>query len=330
MNKIKSPAELLKLAIGYQRSNILFTFAELEIPDILSNGKTHLKTIAERLKIHPLAMERFLNSCVAVGLLEKAGDEFSNSELSHSFLKKDAKFYLGGQMRRYRNRSYPRWRSLTEHLQNWEYGESSESDPDDEDQGAEALKEQHNLAVLHGQALAENFDFAKYKKLLDIGGGTGAMSIGLCEKIKNFNAAVFDLPATISAARKFVKKSGLEDRIEIIGGDLQKDVLPDGFDVALMANLLAVFDAEENKKLFKRIYDKLPTGGACLISGWILDENHLAPEISVLFCLEDICWNAPDVERDFEIYKRWLESAGFREITIKTYLEPTKLISAIK
>ena len=156
------------------------------------------------------------------------------------------------------------------------------------------------------------------------------MSIGLCEELENLNAAVFDLPETIEVAREFVKKSELENRIEFIGGDVQKDDLPDNFDVALLANLLAVFDEKENNKLFKRIYDKLPAGGACLISGWILNENHLTPEISVLFCLEDICWNAPDIERDFRVYKNWLESAGFQKIEIKNYLEPTKLISAIK
>lgn len=328
--KINSPAELLNLAVGYQKSNVLFTFAELKIPNVLKEKKLNAETIAERLKIHLLAMERFLNSCVALGLLEKDGDKFSNTKLSKYFLTENAKFYLGGQMRRYQNRSYPKWKNLTEHLQNWEYGENSESNPDDEDQGAEALAEQHNLAVLHGHALAENFDFSGYKNLLDIGGGTGAMSIGLCEKVENLNATVFDLPETIDVAREFVKKSDLENRINLIGGDVQKDDLPDDFDVALLANLLAVFDAEANKKLFKRIYNKLPDGGACLISGWILDESHLAPEISVLFCLEDICWDAPDIERDFQIYKNWLEEAGFRNIEVKTYLEPTKLISAYK
>ena len=67
-----------------------------------------------------------------------------------------------------------------------------------------------------------------------------------------------------------------------------------------------------------------------MISGWILDENRLSPEISVLFCLEDICWKSPDVERSFGVYKNWLEKAGFKDISIKTYFEPTRLICAYK
>lgn len=331
MNKIESPADLLTLAVGYQKSQTLFTFVELGIPDILSNKKWTAKDVAELVGINPLATERFLNACVAVGLLEKDHDFYANTEFTEKFLTRKSEYYLGGQMRRYQKRSYPQWADLTEHLRDWNYGETVEQTPETDDQGAEAMAEQHNLALLHGAALAEIFDFSGYRNLLDLGGGTGAMSIALCEKLPHLSATVFDLPENVARAEKFIAQSGLQKRIRCIGGDLTKDDLPNNFDVALLANLLAVFDAETNKKLFERIYEKLPGGGgACLISGWILDESRLAPEISVLFCLEDICWNAPDVERNFAVYQNWLEEAGFQNIEEKTYFEPTKLISAYK
>lgn len=328
--KIHSPAELLEIAVGYQKSQALFTFAELKIADLLSKKKLKTGEIAKKLKIHPLATERFLNACVAIGLLEKEGDFYTNSDLSQNFLIEKGARFLGGQMKRYQNRSYPQWENLTEHLQKWEYGESAQENPESEDQGADAMEEQHNLALLHGYALAENFDFSGFKQLLDLGGGTGAMSIALCEKIPHLHATVFDLPENIEKAEEMIRKKKLQKRIKCVGGDISKDDLPAEFDVALLANLLAVFDEESNKNLFAKIYDNLPHGGAALISGWILDEERLSPDISVLFCLEDICWNAPDVERNFPVYKDWLKSAGFQKIAQKTYFEPTKLISAFK
>jgi hypothetical protein len=93
---------------------------------------------------------------------------------------------------------------------------------------------------------------------------------------------------------------------------------------------MAVAAAEENKELLKKLYNKLPPQGACILSGWIIDDSHLAPQISVLFCLEDICWNAPDVERSERVYTEWLKTAGFKEIECKTYLEPTKMLYGIK
>lgn len=329
-SKIESPNELLELAIGYQKSQVLFSFVELEIPKILHEKESSAKELAEKLSIDALAMERFLNACTVVGLLERENSIYKNTPLAEYFLVKGGEFYLGGQIERYKNRSYPLWANLTEKLKTWKYGESNSETPEDDDQGADSMAEQHNLALLHGRTLAEAFDFSSYKRVLDLGGGTGAMSIGLCESCENLKATVFDLPENVDKASEFISKSNLQTRIETVGGDLTKDDLPENFDVALLANLVSVFDEETNKKLLSNIYKKLPDGGACLISGWILDEDRLAPEISVLFCLEDISWNSPDVERSFNVYKSWLEAAGFTRIEYKTYLEPTRLICAFK
>jgi predicted O-methyltransferase YrrM len=330
MSKIETPLDLLNLAVGYQRSQTLFTFVELEIPKILQNKNLTASDIAPQIKVHPLATERFLNACVAIGLLKKEKDFYSNTEFAEKFLIKENKSYLGGQLRRYQKRSFPQWENLTDSLKKWKYGQMGVDKPEADDQGAEALAEQHNLALMHGEKLAENFDFSACRHLLDVGGGSGAMSIGLCEKIPYLTATVFDLPENIAKAEQFVERAGLKDRIKCVGGDVVKDKLPENFDLALLANLLSVFDSETNKDLFKRIYAQLPEGGKCLISGWILDDDRLAPEVSVLFCLEDICWSSPDVERRSAVYRDWLENAGFKEIEETTYFEPTKLISAEK
>ncbi|MDQ6787598.1 MAG: acetylserotonin O-methyltransferase [Acidobacteriota bacterium] len=328
--KIESPNELLELAIGYQKSQVLFAFVELEIPKILHEKNLAAKELAEKLFIDAIAMERFLNACVIAGLLERENGIYRNAALAEYFLVKGNEFYLGGQIRRYKNRSYPLWENLTEKLKTWKYGETNSETPEEEDQGADSMAEQHNLALLHGYALAKAFGFSNYKRVLDLGGGTGAMSIGLCKSNENLSAIIFDLQENVEKAREFISKGNLQSRIETVGGDITKDDLPDDFDIALLANLVSVFDVETNEKLFSDIYKKLPDNGVCLISGWILDENRLSPEVSVLFCLEDVCWQSPDVERNFSVYRSWLEAAGFRKIEYKTYLEPTRLICAYK
>jgi predicted O-methyltransferase YrrM len=275
-------------------------------------------------------MERFLNACVIAGLLKKVENGYSNSETAESFLVKNKEFYLGGQLERHRKRSSAVWENLTENLKEWKYGDDEKSTPESEDQGAEAMTEQHNLALFHGFELAKSFDFSTRKKILDLGGGTGATSIALCESYPKLESIVFDLPENVEIAENFVKEKGLSDRISLIGGDFKKDKLPEDFDTVLLANFMAVADAEENKKLLKKLYEKLPAQGTCILSGWIMDDSRLAPELSVLFCLEDICWNAPDVERSEKVYTEWLSEAGFSRIECKTYLEPTKMLYGFK
>jgi SAM-dependent methyltransferase len=303
---------------------------ELEIPTLLKGKKFTAKHLAKRLKIHPLAMERFLNAGVSINILNKKNDKFFNSKFAENHLVKGAEFYLGGSIKRHRERSYAVWGNLTDALRNWKYGETASKNPEDEDQGAEAMTEQHNLALLHGFELAKAFDFTKFTRILDVGGGTGAMSIALCESFPKLEAIVFELPQNIKIAADFVKQKKLNGRVKTVGGDFQKDDLPENFDAALLANFMAVADAKSNIKLLKQIYEKLPAGGVCILSGWIIDDSHLAPQTSVLFCLEDICWNAPDVERSFKIYKSWLKEAGFKNIKSQSYLEPTRMIYGYK
>jgi cyclopropane fatty-acyl-phospholipid synthase-like methyltransferase len=219
---------------------------------------------------------------------------------------------------------------LTEKLKVWRYGDDEKSVPETDDQGADAMKEQHNLALVHGYALAEAFDFSEHKKLLDLGGGSAATSIALCKSYPHLEIVVFDLPENIEIAEKFIEQAELTRRIKTVGGDFKKDKFTDDFDAVLLANFMAVADAGENKKLLKRLHHQLPQNGVCILSGWIMDDSHLAPQLSVLFCLEDICWNAPDVERSEKVYTEWLTEAGFSEIKCETYLEPTKILYGVK
>ena len=332
INSIKATnsQDLLELMTAYQRSRVLFTFVELEIGNLLQKEKLSAPEIARRKKIYPLAMERFLNAAVTVGLLKVENKTYSNTALSNEFLVKGKQFYLGGQVNRHRRRSSKVWEKLTSKLKDWKYGDKEKTNPDESDQGAEAMTEQHNLALLQGFALAEAFDFSNYQKLLDLGGGTGANSIALCKSFPSLESIVFDLPENSEIAEKFIQQNNLSERIKTIGGDFKKDKLPDDFDAVLLANFMSVADSEENKKLLKSIYKKLPSNGVCILSGWIIDKSHLAPQISVLFCLEDICWDAPDVERDEKVYKQWLAEAGFINLSCNTYFEPAKILYGFK
>ena len=322
--------ELLGLMAAYQKSRVLFTFVELAIADLLEKENLSARQIAEIVKMHPLAAERFLNACVSVDLLKKGENSYANAAITKSFLVRGKEFYLGGQIERHRKRSSVIWDDLTEKLKVWSYGDDEKAAPESEDQGAEAMKEQHNLALVHGFALAKAFDFSKYKKLLDLGGGSAATSIALCRNYPHLKTIVFDLPENVEIAGEFIEDADLKNRIATVGGDFKKDELPDDFDAVLLANFMAVADAEDNVKLLKQLYEKLPSGGVCILSGWIMDDSHLAPQLSVLFCLEDICWNAPDVERSEKVYTEWLTEAGFLGIKCETYLEPTKILYGVK
>lgn len=322
------PLELLDLATGYQRSKTLFALVEFELPTLLSACPLDLQSIARALKLHPRAADRFLNACVTLQLLEREGEIFRNTKLTDTFLVKNRPTYLGDLFLRYDRASYPNWAHLTERLREWQPNISSSETPHEEDQGGEALKAQYNLAVLVGHALARSYDFSRHRHLLDLGGGTGAMSIGICGVHENLRSTVFDLPKVADAARECISQSDSRERINFVAGDFKKDELPRGFDVVLLANFLSVASEEQNRALLERLHARLPADGVIILSGWILDDARTSPLIPVLFCLEDINWQAPDVERSAATYEKWLRDAGFVDIERVMYCPPTSMIKA--
>jgi 3-hydroxy-5-methyl-1-naphthoate 3-O-methyltransferase len=320
------PIELLELATGYQRAKTLFALVEMGLPTLLDGGPLAFEEAAAALGLQRVAADRFFNACAALGLLERVGGELRNTPLSARFLVKGAPTYLGDFLLKYDQESYPRWNDLTKRLREWRPGATDGEPPQEADQGVAGMHARHNYSLMVGHALAAAYDFSKHHTLLDLGGGTGAYSLALCRKYERLRAVVFDLPPVARLASQFVAASGLRGRVEVCAGDFKEDALPEGFDAALLADLLSVASEETNRRLLREIYERLPGGGAVIVSGWILEDTRTRPLVPVLFCLEEINWRAPDVERTASTYAAWLADAGFVGVEHKTYCPPTSMI----
>lgn len=324
-----SPVRLLDLATAYQRSKVLFALIELDVATLVAGGANSVAQLAPVLGTDPIATDRFLNACVAIGLLERRGGVFRNTPEVERFLVRGTPTYLGQAFRRYDRDSYPAWQDLTGRLRSWHSGVTQPVPPPTGDEAA-AARAQHELVLLTGEALAETVDLSRQRRLLDLGGGTGAMSIALCRRHPELLAVVFETPGVAAVARSVIGDSGVSGRIQVIEGDFATDPLPEGCDVVLLANLLSVATPRANQALLGRIFDLLPSGGRVLLSGWMLDEGRTSPLLPVLFCLEDINWGAPDVEHTAATYASWLSAAGFRDIERATYYPPTSAVAARK
>jgi SAM-dependent methyltransferase len=319
---------LLDLATAYQRSMTLFALIEFEVPTLLAAGPRTLEDLAAQVGADALAMDRFLNACVALGLLVREGNRFHNSPAAERHLVRGASGYLGDAFGRHDRDSYPRWNDLARRLLTWRPGATERAPVGDQD--IAAMRALHALALLTGEALAARIDLSKHRAVLDLGGGTGAMSIALCERHPHLRAIVFDLPALAEVAAEFVRERELAGRIEVRSGDFTRDPLPPGSDVALLANLLSVSSPAGNRALLARIFGILPPEGIVMLSGWMLNDDESGPLVPVLFCLEDIIRGAPDVERSTATYAGWLAEAGFESIEHIPYFAPTCLMMGRK
>jgi len=62
----------------------------------------------------------------------------------------------------------------------------------------------HGFGVLSRPSVAAAFDLSGFRRLVDLGGATGHLAVAACERYPDLQAAVFDLPRVVEAAREFV------------------------------------------------------------------------------------------------------------------------------
>lgn len=137
------------------------------------------------------------------------------------------------------------------------------------------------LYELHGwlgQAVASTVDLGGARRLLDLGGGSGVVSLALLERFPGLTAVVADIPAVCEAGREIADGTDEASRIDYQPIDVWQDDVPGGFDVIMTC------DAPHDGALLARISRALPPGGRyLLVDRWIdtgpMQRTALAAEV---------------------------------------------------
>ncbi len=105
------------------------------------------------------------------------------------------------------------------------------------------------------ETLANNLDLSEYRSLLDVGGGSGVMSIALARKNPHIKACILDYKYVREAAKKIIRKERMSRRIRTLVGDMNRTI-PQGFDVIMFWNIGHI-----DTRVMKMAYESLPDGG---------------------------------------------------------------------
>ena len=75
-------------------------------------------------------------------------------------------------------------------------------------------------------------------RLLDVGGGPGWVAIALAQAHAGVHGAVFDWPETVAVAAANIAHAQLSDRLETLGGDLDRDDIGNDYDLIWCSSVL--------------------------------------------------------------------------------------------
>lgn len=315
-----SAVPLMALSTGFWAFKTLAAAHELDLFSRLAGGADMtVAELSEALGLHPRPAEMLLTGCAALALLEKRDGRYRNTPLSETYLVKGRPCYFGGFIQMADKRLYAGWGRLAEALRTnrpttWD-PEAQSSLFDGEDPAMLALfwEAMHSLSTMTARKLGEVVDFGAFRRLLDIGGGSGAYDIELCKQYGALQATVFDLPHVAAIAAEKIAEAGLADRIGTKGGSFFEQV-PKDHDVHLLSMILHDWGEAENRALLRRSFEALPAGGAVVISELLVDDEKTGPAPAALMSLNMLIETAGGRNYTPAEYSAWLGEAGFRHI----------------
>ncbi len=163
------------------------------------------------------------------------------------------------------------------------------------------------------EQVANMLDLRGAQSLLDLGGGSGVVSLALLRKKHDLTSVVVDVENVCQVGREIAMENKLEKRVKYLPADFLQDDLPAGFDVVLLCDV-----GSFSEVLFRRIYDVLnPKGQLVIVDKFAPSRTHAPPSrlsSAFLFSLE-----YPSQSIDFttaEVVQTRLHQAGFRDLSV--------------
>jgi SAM-dependent methyltransferase len=183
-------------------------------------------------------------------------------------------------------------------------------------------------SISFGSALAwpALVELAGDEVLLDVGGGSGAHSIGACLRWPQLRAIVLDLSPVCDVAEEFVAAHGLAGQITTHRADMWDDPFPPA-DLHLYSNILHDWPREKGRFLVEKSFAALAPGGRILLHEALLDDDKAGPVAVAAFNMAILTWTEGQQYSDHELTEM-LTAAGFRDFRITPAFHPFSVVEA--
>ena len=289
---------------------------QLDVFTPLNERPMNAENLAIILKVKEDKLSPLLYALVTAGLLTVEDGVFSNTQEADAFLVRGRPEYMGG-LHGFYNSLWHAVLQTAESIRTDEPQAKHDWSALPENELIQYFRGQYPGSLRAGRQLARKIDFSRFKRLLDAGGGTGGLSVGICESYPAIQATVADLPAITVISDRFIEEAGMSGRITTMGVDLINAAPEGSYDVAVLRALIQTMTPAHAKEVLKNVSRVVEPGGCIYIVGCILDNTRLSPTASIAFSLVFL-----NVYDDGGAYTEkqhcdWLAEAGFTDVSIE-------------
>lgn len=158
----------------------------------------------------------------------------------------------------------------------------------------------------------EELEFAGYRRIVDVGGGDGALLAHLLTTSPNSHGVLLDHAGIVPAAAERMAEAGLSQRCEIVAGDFFSEVPPDG-DLYLLRDVLHDWPDDRCVDLLRVCRRAMPDTAVLMVIERASGDGPSAGMDGQLMALMDLYMLAVlgGRERTCEEYRNLLRQGGF-------------------
>ncbi len=310
------PAQLQSAMYGFLGSSILFACHRMGILATLAREPgCSLAALADLHGADQRKLERLLNAACSICLLEfdKANERYQMPSELKRFLDPDSDESVGGFIDHLCNRTYLASRQLADCVLNGVEELSPEAVFRDIYQSKGSVDSfsnaMWNISIRPSRELVQDEVFTKCRKLIDLGGGPGALAIAAAEAHPDLHAVVYDMSAIAGHFDGRAKVSPAHARLSFHAGDFWRDDLPSA-DTYALGYILSDWSTPMCEALLLRIRDALPHGGHLLILEKLFDEGARSPLSTVMLDLAMLVETVGQHRTEIG-YRHLLDRSGF-------------------
>ena len=268
-----NPATTLRRMVdGYQISQAIHVAATLGIADLLAAASRSSDELAAATDTHPPTLYRVLRALASVQVLDELdGRRFALTPLGEK-LRSDVPDSIAGWAA-FIGRPYywQAWGGLLDSVRTgenafrqvhgtdvWTYRSTRPDENAIFDRAMTSNSRRSNDAVLAA------CDFGRFRTIVDVGGGNGALLAAVLAAYPDAQGVLFDQPHVVSGAASLLERAGVADRCRIVGGSFF-DAVPQGADAYMLRAIIHDWDDDEAIRILVAVRHVLEDNGRVLI-----------------------------------------------------------------
>jgi SAM-dependent methyltransferase len=329
-----TPERLMQFGFAYAPPLIIAAAVSNKIFDSLASGARTVEQLSKGTGASARGLRAIMNALVGLELLKKDRHEnFSLTPESEAFLVSNKPGTLAGFFSLNVTQLVSKWLRLSDVVRTGRPAMAVNQ----EDEGTEffsgLVENIIPMSYASIQALADELKVAKAKetvRVLDLAAGSGIWGIVLAQKSPHVRVTAVDWSGMIPTTKRITQKFGVDDRFKFIEGDLLEADFGSGYDVATLGHILHSEGEERSRKLLKKTFRALKSGGTIAIAEWLVNDERTEPLPSLLFSVQMLVNTEQGDTFSFNEIKSWLEQAGFKKARTLEAPGPSPLVLARK